>query len=361
MTRTCFIAMRCNPAARRVFPIGRFVSVREVWINRDRIRILPMRAIDGMGRGALVLLVVACLGLAASADQTIAPLASAGDGDPRRVALGERLFQDPILSSDNARACATCHVLSAGGDDGQALAAGRRGPLAFNTPTVFNAALSFRLNWRGNFRTLEEQAEAVLLDPDLMAMRWTELIGRLSADASYRGAFAATYGGAPSREAVLDALATFERSLLTPGARFDRFLAGETDAISREEEQGYQLFQSYGCAACHQGVNVGGNLFQRFGIFDEPQSRGDADLGRAALTGNPRDRRVFRVPSLRNVAVTAPYFHDGRAATLDQAVEEMARTQLGRAITEQDRGRIVAFLQTLTGRYQGRALDGALP
>ena len=142
--------------------------------------------------------------------------------------------------------------------------------LNYNALTVFNAALSFRFNWRGNFRTLEEQNEAVLLDPRLMHATWEELLAKLRADQAYQKAFTVVYGSDPSPAHVLDALATFQRSLITPDARFDRYLRGERDAITPEEEHGYQLFKNYGCVACHQGVGVGGNLFQRFGIFRRP-------------------------------------------------------------------------------------------
>ena len=292
------------------------------------------------------------------ADEPIAPVPMATDLDPAKVRLGERLFRDLRLSHDNSIACTACHRLDRGGDDGQARSIGADGhPLDFNTPTVFNAALSFRLNWRGNFHTLEEQAEAVLLDPRVMATSWQELISKLAADPTYREAFQAAYGEPPARPPVLDALAAFERSLITPGARFDRYLRGERDAISPEEEDGYELFESYGCMACHQGVNVGGNLFQRFGVFANPfayRPATSADLGRFGLTGNTKDRFVFRVPSLRNVAATAPYFHDGSAPTLEQAVAKMAKTQLGRVLAPQEIDLIVRFLHTLTGEYRGR-------
>jgi cytochrome c peroxidase len=156
----------------------------------------------------------------------------------------------------------------------------------------------------------------------------------------------------------LDALASFERSLLTPNSRFDRYLRGEQDALTEPEQQGYQLFKSYGCVACHQGINIGGNMYQKFGVFQEPGgSRTPAmvvDLGRYQITKVPRDREVFRVPSLRNVAATAPYFHDGRARTIEDAVETMARAQLGRALTPEEIKLIVQFLRTLTGEYHGR-------
>jgi len=281
--------------------------------------------------------------------------------DADKVRLGEMLFHDARLSHGNVLACASCHLLAEGGDDNQARALGSDGALLnFNAPTVFNVALGFRLNWRGNFRTLEEQNEAVLLDPQLMATTWNELLAKLRDDEAYRGSFAALYRGDPMPAQVLDALATFQRSLTTPDARFDRYLRGERDAITPEEERGYRLFKEYGCIACHQGVNVGGNLFQRFGIFHDPFSQlpiRPADLGRFTVTGEADDRFVFRVPSLRNVAVTAPYFHDGRAQTLEQAVEEMARSQLGRMLAAHEIGLIASFLRTLTGEYRGRPLS----
>jgi cytochrome c peroxidase len=297
---------------------------------------------------------------AAVGEEPITPVPAAAGLDSGKVRLGERLFHDPRLSRGNDLACASCHALEGGGDDGRARSPGADGePLGFNAPTVFNAALSARLNWRGNFRTLEEQAEAVLLDPRLMGMDWTELLARLEAEPGYARDFRKAYGSGPEPWQVLDALAAFERSLLTPGSRFDRHLAGEPGAMTAEEEEGYGLFKTYGCIACHQGVNVGGNLFQRFGIFLDPlagrPALTPADQGRFTLTGDERDRRVFRVPSLRNVALTAPYFHDGSAATLEEAVTIMARSQLGRTLAKREVGLIVAFLRTLTGEPPGRA------
>jgi cytochrome c peroxidase len=298
----------------------------------------------------------------------IVPVPLALGLDPAKVALGEMLFHDARLSRANSVACASCHRLSDGGDDDVARALGADGGLLpFNAPTVFNAALSFRLNWRGNFRTLEEQAEAVLFDPRLMNnSSWDEVLARLRSDATYRQAFVAIYGEDPKPPHVLDALASYQRSLLTPDAPFDRFLRGEREAITPDAERGYQLFKLYGCISCHQGVNVGGNLFQKFGIFQNPTAgggeRSEEDSGRFTITGRDKDRDVFRVPSLRNVSVTAPYFHDGRAETLDQAVAEMARSQLGRVLTNEEVGLIEDFLRSLTGEYRGVPLrDEASP
>ena len=317
------------------------------------------------------LTIVACIGsltvavvrhsLAEGVDsEPITPVPAAEALDPAKIELGRRMFHDVRLSRGDRVSCASCHDLARGGDDGRARSETNDGrPSDFNASTVFNAALNARLNWRGNFRTLTEQNEAVLLDPRLMNATWPELLAKLRAGADYRAAFKALYGG-PEREHVLDALATFQRSLLTPDARFDRYLRGERDAITAEEARGYQLFKAYGCIACHQGVNVGGNLFQRFGVFYDPfaarGNAGAADLGRYTITGREDDRKVFRVPSLRNVAVTSPYFHDGSAASLAEAVDIMARSQLGRELPRDDIDLIIRFLRTLTGVYRGQSL-----
>jgi cytochrome c peroxidase len=317
------------------------------------------------------LTIVACIGSLAVAavvhslaesigSEPITPVPAADALDPAKIELGRRMFHDVRLSRGDRVSCASCHDLARGGDDDRARSETNDGrPSDFNALTVFNAALNARLNWRGNFRTLTEQNEAVLLDPRLMNATWPELLAKLRADADYRTAFKALYGG-PEREHVLDALATFQRSLLTPDARFDRYLRGERDAITAEEARGYQLFKAYGCIACHQGVNVGGNLFQRFGVFYDPfaarGNAGAADLGRYTITGREDDRNVFRVPSLRNVAVTSPYFHDGSAASLAEAVDIMARSQLGRELPRDDIDLIIRFLRTLTGVYRGQSL-----
>jgi cytochrome c peroxidase len=278
--------------------------------------------------------------------------------DARRVALGERLFHDVRLSRDNSQSCASCHPLQKAGMDGLPRAAGAQGNLRLrNTPTVFNVGFNFTYNWDGNANTLERHAELTLSNPQLMNMTWPELLARLAADAGYVRAFEAAYSRGLTQATVLDAIAHFERSLLTPNSRFDRYLRGEVDALTERELAGYGLFKSYGCISCHQGVNIGGNLFQKFGVFSDVKANArTVDPGRIAVTGVTRDREVFRVPSLRNVAVTAPYFHDGRAQRLEDAVETMADAQLGRKLSKEDLDKIVGFLHTLTGEYQGRPL-----
>lgn len=291
--------------------------------------------------------------------EPITPLPLSLALDPKRVEVGERLFADVRLSRNNAQSCAVCHPLEQGGMDGRrrAASAGAAQQLR-NTPTMFNVAFNASFNWDGISNNLESQIELVLLNPRLMNTTWPELLAKLRANADTVTIFNGAYSEGPTRTNVLASLASFARSLVTPNARFDRYLRGEQRVLTEAEQQGYTLFKSYGCVACHQGLNIGGNLYQKFGVFedagDTELSATAIDLGRYFVTHAPRDRGVFRVPSLRNVAVTAPYFHDGRALSLAQAVETMARVQLGRALTTKEIDLIVDFLRTLTGEYQGR-------
>jgi cytochrome c peroxidase len=281
--------------------------------------------------------------------------------DPARVALGRQLFEDPRLSGNGKLACSGCHDLSQGGVDHRALSLGATGkPVAVNTPTVFNVALNFRQFWDGRARTLEEQIDEPLLSADEMGSSWPRTLAAVQEDPKLAAAFAKSYRDGVRVENVKDAIATFERSLSTPDAPFDRYLAGKVDAISGEAHRGYELFTDYGCSSCHQGRAVGGNMFQKLGVMaDYIADRGHetvADQGRFNVTHDEADRYVFKVPSLRNVARTAPYLHDGSVATLDEAVSVMARYQLGRDLEAGEVSALVAFLKSLTGRYEGRSL-----
>ena len=294
--------------------------------------------------------------------EPIEPLPRSIALDPARVALGEKLFYDRRVSHDGAMSCSTCHDRARGGGDGLPRSINNDGrPGEANAPTIFNLAFNFRLNWNGRARTLEEQTESVLHNPMHINTSWAELLPRLAAAPEYAAAFREAYADGLRRENVIDAITTFERSLITPNASFDRFLRGEKNALSADELQGYRQFKAYGCVACHQGINIGGNLFQKFGHFGDYFARrggpiSKADLGRYAITGREKDRHVFRVPSLRNVAVTGPYLHDGSVETLEEMVRIMARVQLGRTLAEEDVRVIVRFLHTLTGEYLGRPL-----
>ena len=272
-------------------------------------------------------------------DEPITPVPQAPAFDPRKVALGEQLFRDVRLSRWNTHGCSACHDPDSNGST-QHTAALIRSQVGRNldVPTIFNATLSFRLSWEGKYRTLEEQAAASLVSHTTMSSSVEESVARLSSDPVATQQFRSAYGHGPDAGSLLDAIATYERSLVTPGSRFDRWLAGDASALSARELDGYRLFKSLGCVSCHQGVNVGGNLFQRHGVF--------RPLGR-------REPVMLRVPSLRNVAETAPYFHDGSAPTLEDAVRKMGAAQLNFNLSDEQIAAIVAFLQTLTGNYKG--------
>ena len=232
---------------------------------------------------------------APEAQEPITPIPLSLALDPQRVALGERLFHDVRLSHDNTRACTTCHPLQRGGMDGQSHASVANGTAFLrNTPTIFNVGLNAAFNWDGISNTLEAHAELDLLHPSLMNTTWPELLAKLQADADYAAGFNTAYAGGLTPANVLDALASFERSLLTPNARFDRYLRGELRALTALEQQGYRLFKSYGCVACHQGMNIGGNMYQKFGVFAAPGGTDNpaavVDLGRYFVTKVPRDR-----------------------------------------------------------------------
>lgn len=286
--------------------------------------------------------------------EPIRPLAAPPDIDPRKAELGRRLFDDPILSADGTVSCRSCHDLAHGGADTQTLAVGIGGARGtVNTPTVYNAALNLAQFWDGRARSLEEQVDGPLTNPAEMANSWPGVLKRLRAS-PYRSTFKDVFGREPSAETVREAIAAFERTLVTTGSRFDAWLLGDEDALTPDEKKGYDLFKSYGCASCHQGANVGGNMFQRFGFFgDLIVGRGretPADLGRYTVTQREADRRVFKVPSLRMAVLTPPYFHDGSVPTLSEAVRLMGRYQLGHEIGDDDIGLIVQFLGTLPGK-----------
>lgn len=317
---------------------------------------------------AVPALALALLGPALVEAQTpepIAPIPFQLELDQRKVDLGEALFHDVRLSKDNENACSSCHDLDNGGDDGLVKSRGLAGKAGKrNTLTIFNATLNFRPTWDGRFASSEQQVEAAIHDPTVMGETWPAIIGKLAQDKALSQAFASLYPQGMQPQTITDAIVVYERSLTTPNARFDKFLRGDATALSADELEGYRLFKTYGCASCHQGVNVGGNMFQVFGVLGTPGdyfrshgSAADPDFGLYNITKVEEDKFVFRVPSLRNVALTAPYFNDGSAATLTDAVDAMAKYQLGRQIPARDNALIVAFLRTLTGEYKGRPLD----
>lgn len=301
----------------------------------------------GWERHALVAAAVLFAGAAAAREslreEPITPLPPAPVIAPGKLALGAALFRDRRLSQRQTVSCNSCHDLGSSGATARNFdAAQNGGALRMNTLTVFNAALNYRFNWRGRRETFERFTAHVLGDPALMGAADGVAVARLRRDPAMTARFRAIYGRPIDEAALVDALTAYQRTLLTPGSRFDLWLGGEDRALSLQERRGYARFKALGCVSCHQGVNIGGNLMQRHGIFH--------------LIGS-KEPEMVRVPSLRNVAVTAPYFHDGSARTLPEAVRMMGKAQLDLTLPQQDVDDVVAFLRTLTGKYQGRSLS----
>lgn len=289
--------------------------------------------------------------------QALLPLQQVDNIDPAKVLLGEKLFFDVRLSGDDTISCASCHNIFDGGADGLETAIGIngiKGPI--NTPTVFNSVFNISQFWNGRAATLEEQAAGPVHNPSEMGSNWLDVITKLSRDRDLKSQFKASYEDGVTGENIVNALAMFERTLVTYNAPFDQYLRGDSNAISDAAKRGYELFEAYGCTSCHQGANVGGNMYQSMGImadyFKERGNENAADQGRYDVTGHERDRYVFKVPSLRMVIYTAPYFHDGSVKTLEDAVNAMAKYQLGQDLPKQDLLLIIEFLKSLAGEYK---------
>ncbi|MDF1615651.1 cytochrome-c peroxidase [Desulfurivibrio dismutans] len=284
--------------------------------------------------------------------EPISPIPRRIDYDPAKAELGRRLFHETMLSVDHSVSCASCHDLDGGGHDPRPVSIGihgREGNMA--SPTVFNAVFNFRQFWNGRAVDLQEQAAGPLQDPLEMGMSKEEVEQRLSADQDYRTTFGQIYGGRQVRfEQVVDALAEFQRALITPDSPFDLYLRGEA-VLQPHQQLGYLEFKELGCVTCHNGVNIGGNSYQQMGVIYPREERKDREIqDRRAITGREADRQVFKVPTLRNIALTAPYFHDGSAADLPEALQIMAHHNLGVELTSQQIFALVAFMETLTGQ-----------
>ncbi|MDO5667495.1 MAG: cytochrome-c peroxidase [Alcaligenaceae bacterium] len=266
------------------------------------------------------------------------------------VDLGKKLWFDNRLSRSGFISCNSCHNLMLGGADHLVSSVGdywAQGPI--NSPSVLNSSLNFVQFWDGRAADLREQAGGPIENPLEMGSTHELAVNILKTIPGYVEEFKSVYGvDEITIEEVTSALAAFEETLVTPNARFDQWLTGKDDAITDQELNGYLLFKNSGCVACHNGPNLGGNSFQRMGLV-EPYVTDNEAAGRAGVTGQDVDRMNFKVPTLRNVELTYPYFHDGAARTLTEAVDIMGRLQLGKKFTDQENADIVAFLKTLTG------------
>jgi len=283
--------------------------------------------------------------------------------DPAKAALGEKLYSDKRLSGDDSLSCASCHDLALGGTDQRSVSGGIGGQQGgINAPTTFNAALNFVQFWDGRAATLAAQAGGPPLNPvEMGSTGWTQIVEKLNKDKAFRKEFEAVYPEGFGEKTITDAIAEFERTLVTPNSRFDQYLQGDASALTAEEKHGYQVFQQSGCATCHVGELLGGKSYEVMGRRADyfaarvtPPS--SADAGRYNVTKDEADRHFFKVPTLRNVARTFPYFHDGSQKTLREAVDAMATYQNGAALPENDAADVVKFLETLTGEYRGKAL-----
>lgn len=291
------------------------------------------------------------------AQEPISPILEPTGLDPAKVELGKKLFFDPRLSKSGWISCNSCHNLMLGGTDNLVSSVGHqwaRGPI--NAPTVFNAVYSIAQFWDGRARDLAEQAGGPIANPGEMASSHSLAVTVLETVPGYVAEFRDVFGGDRiSIGMVTDAIAEFERTLVTPDSRFDQWLQGDEDALTEQEQDGYRLFKLTGCAGCHNGPAVGGRTYQRMGSFNRYETSNPA-IGREAITGLRGDRLRFKVPSLRNIELTYPYFHDGQVRTLEEAVDTMAWVQLNRKFSRAGNAKVVAFLKTLTGERPGIVL-----
>ena len=296
-------------------------------------------------------------------DEPLRPVDDSLPVNRAKVILGEMLYNDTRLSSDNTVACSSCHNLAGGGVDNKRYSEGVGKQLGgVNAPTVFNAAYNFVQFWDGRAATLAEQAGGPPLNPvEMASTSWDQIIGKLKEDKAFTAQFMAVYPEGYSGGTLTDAIAEYEKTLITPNARFDRYLKGDSTALSAEEMKGYELFKQNRCATCHTGQNVGGQSYELMSLYgdyfaDRGDKLTDGDQGRYAQTKDQYDMHRFKVPGLRNVELTAPYFHDGTIGTLKEAVAKMGTYQSGTTLNEEQLNAITAFLGSLTGTLHGQPL-----
>ncbi len=286
-----------------------------------------------------------------AANEPIQPIKPVKPENAELVELGKMLFFDPRLSKSGFISCNSCHNLSMGGTDNIKTSIGHKwqqGPI--NAPTVLNASMNLAQFWDGRAKDLKEQAGGPIANPGEMASTHDIAVKVIDSMPQYQAQFKKAFGSdGVNIDRVTTAIAAFEETLVTPGSRFDKWLEGDKSALSKEELDGYNTFKSSGCAKCHNGPAVGGNSFEKMGVHKPYETKSTAE-GRKEVTGKEEDRFHFKVPTLRNVEMTYPYFHDGGAATLEEAVDTMAKIQLNKEFSKEEIANVVAFLKTLTGK-----------
>lgn len=282
-------------------------------------------------------------------DKFITPLPEAVEYDKNKALLGKKLFFDTKLSKDNTISCATCHNLNSGGVDNLKFSFGIKGQEGhINAPTVLNAVFNFRQMWDGRVKTLKEQAAIPIQNPIEMGNDFKTIIKLLRNDKEYFKSFQSNYNGVISKDTILDALEQFQRTLITQSA-FDDYLRGDENAITKVQKDGYRLFIEKGCITCHNGVNIGGASYAKLGIINPRET---TNLGLYNVTKKDMDKFYFKVPSLRNVELTSPYFHDGKFNTLEKTIKVIAKLQLGIDLTDDETYKIEEFLKSLTGKVK---------
>ena len=308
-----------------------------------------MKTTTKLGRSLMAMAVITAAGGLCAAEP-IQPIEPVKEVNLALVELGKKLYFDPRLSKSGFISCNSCHNLSMGGTDNLKTSIGhnwQQGPI--NAPTVLNSSLNVAQFWDGRAADLKAQAGGPIANPGEMAFTHELAVGLLESIPGYVTEFKLVFGtDGIDIDKVTDAIAEFEKTLVTPNSRFDQWLLGNAGAVNADELAGYELFKNSGCVACHNGPAVGGTSFQKMGIVEPYEATSPAE-GRSAVTGKDSDRFMFKVPTLRNVEMTYPYFHDGEAQTLTEAVDVMGRLQLGKKFTDEENARIVAFLKTLTG------------
>ncbi|MFQ6342372.1 cytochrome-c peroxidase [Campylobacter sp. VTCC 70190] len=300
----------------------------------------------------IIIAILCCVNIIFAIDM-ITPIPNHIEYDKAKMNLGKSIYMDTSLSKDGKVSCNSCHRIDKYGVDGLEFSIGVDNQLdkPFNTPTSFNSVFNFVQFWNGRAKDLKEQANFPFFNPKEMGLTPELLLQKINANKSYVEQFKKIYGKI-DLDSIADAVAEFEKTLITPNSPFDRYLLGDENAISQQAKKGYEAFKSNGCISCHQGQNIGGNMFQKIGIFETYPNQ--ENLGRYEITKKEADKMVFKVPSLRNVAKTAPYFHDGSIPTLDACVQFMAYYQLGKFLNQETVDNIVAFLESLTGEYYGK-------